>query len=108
MNHAMAKNLRQQWNDTCKAAGLKPISRYTAAQLLAVVYKYDREDITHNAKLLADVAYIQHEYGIEGGATPDKGFCELFARYVIEIEENGDKPTEWAQQLMREIYNITL
>ena len=47
-------DFRKQWNDACKAAGLKPITNDTAARIMAVVYEFDREDITHCPKLLTD------------------------------------------------------
>ena len=101
-------SLRKQWNDTCKAAGLKSITTDTAARIMAVVYEFDREDITHCPKLLADLDYIQDTYRIRGGMTPDKDFCAEFAKYVLEIENNNCEPTEWAKKLMIENYNIKL
>lgn len=101
-------NFRKQWNDTCKAAGLKPICFDTASRIMAIVYKFDREDITHCPKLLADLEYIQNEYGIDGGKIPHPNFQDLFAKYAKEIEDNGCEPTEWAKNLMEENYNIKL
>lgn len=101
-------NFRKQWNDTCKAAGLKPISTDTAARIMAVVYEFDREDITHCPKLLADLDYIQDEYGIGGGKIPYSDFQKLFAKYAQEIESNDCEPTEWAKKLTNENYNIKL
>ena len=63
-------DFRKQWNDAYKAAELKPITDDTAARILAVVYEFDREDITHCPKLLADLDYIQDTYRIRGGMTP--------------------------------------
>lgn len=102
------KDFRRQWNDTCRAAGIMPMSMKTAARILAVVYKFDREDITHSPKLKADLDYIQDTYGIRGGMTPDIDFCAEFARYVLEIEKNDDKPTQWAVKLMKDNYGINL
>ena len=99
-------NIRKQWNDTCKAAGLKPITTDTAARIMAVVYEFDREDITHCPKLLADLNYIQDEYGIDGGKIPHSDFQKLFEKYTREIEKNDCEPTEWAKKLMIENYNI--
>ena len=101
-------NFRKQWNDACKAAGLKPITNDTAARIMAIVYEFDREDITHSPKLLADLDYIQSEYGIDGGKIPYSNFQKLFAKYAKEIEDNGCEPTEWAKKLMIENYNINL
>ena len=101
-------DFRRQWNNTCRAAGLTSIGKDTAARLLAIVYKFDHELITHNTKLRADLDYIQDEYGIRDGLTPDKDFCVKFARYVLDIEKNGDNPTEWAKKLMKDNYCITL
>ena len=99
---------RKQCNDTCKAAGLKPICFDTAARIMAIVYEFDREDITHCPKLLADIEYIQNEYGIDGGQIPHQNFRDLFTKYAKEIEDNDCKPTEWAKKLMIENYNIKL
>lgn len=101
-------DFRKQWNDTCKAVGLKPICFDTAARIMAVVYEFDREDITHCPKLLADIEYIQNEYGIDGGKIPHPNFRDLFAKYAKEIEDNGCEPTEWAKKLMEENYGIKL
>ena len=101
-------DFRKQWNVTCKAAGLKPICFDTAARIMAIVYKFDREDITHCSKLLTDLKYIQDEYGIDGGKIPHSNFRDLFAKYAKEIEDNGCEPTEWAKKLMIENYNIKL
>lgn len=101
-------DFRKQWNDACKAAGLKPISTDTAARIMAIVYEFDREDITHCDKLLEDVRYIQDTYGIYGGACPNYIMSELIKKYVNEIEDNGCEPTEWAKKLMIENYNIKL
>ena len=101
-------DFRRQWNDTCKAAGIKPITKDTSARLMAVVYKFDNENVTHNTKLMADIRYIQQEYGIMPCETPDKDFCALFAKYVVEIERNNDNPTDWAKELMLNNYNIKL
>lgn len=100
--------LRKQWNDTCKAAGLKTITNDTAARIMAIVYEFDREDITHCQKLLTDLKYIQDEYGIDGGKIPHSDFQKLFAKYAKEIEDNECEPTEWAKKLMIENYNIKL
>lgn len=99
---------RKQWNDTCKSAGLKPVTIDTAARIMAVVFEVDREDITHCPKLLADLEYIQEEYGIDGGKIPHFVFQKLFAKYLNEIEANNCEPTEWAKKLMIENYNIKL
>lgn len=101
-------DFRKQWNDTCKTAGLKLISFDTAARIMAIVYKFDREDITHCPKLLVDLEYIQDEYGIDGGKIPHSDFQKLFAKYAKEIEDNDCEPTEWAKKLMKENYNINL
>ena len=101
-------NLRKQWNDTCKTAGLKPISTDTAARIMAIIYEFDREDITHCPKLLSDLDYIQEEYGIDGGKIPHSDFQKIFAKYTKEIEDNNCEPTEWAKKLMIENYNIKL
>lgn len=101
-------NFRKKWNDTCKAAGLKSITTDTAARIMAVVYEFDREDITHCPKLLADLEYIQDEYGIDGGKIPHPNFRDLFAKYAKEIEDSNCEPTEWARKLMIENYGIKL
>ena len=101
-------DFRKQWNDACKAAGLKPVTTDTAARIMAIIYMFDREDITHCPKLLADIEYIQSEYGIDGGKIPHSDFQKLFAKYVKEIEDNDCESTEWAKKLMEENYNIKL
>ena len=101
-------DFRKQWNDTCKAAGLKPITDDTAARIMAIIYEFDREDITHCPKLLADIEYIQNEYGIDGGKIPYSPFQKLFAKYAKEIEKNDCEPTEWAKKLMKENDGIEL
>ena len=35
-------DFRKQWNDTCKAAGLKPITLDTAARIMAVVFCFKK------------------------------------------------------------------
>lgn len=101
-------NLRKQWNDACKAAGLKPITNDTAARIMAIIYEFDREDITHCDKLLEDVRYIQDTYGIYGGACPNYVMSELIKKYVKEIEDNDCESTKWAKKLMIDNYNIKL
>lgn len=101
-------DFRKQWNDTCKAVGLKPICFDTAARIMSVIYEFDREDITHCTKLLTDIEYIKDEYGIDGGKIPHSDFQKLFAKYAKEIEDNGCEPTEWATKLMIENYGIKL
>lgn len=91
-------DFRKQWDDTCKAAGLKPVTTDTAARIMAIVYEFDREDITHCPKLLADIEYIQNEYGIDGGKIPHPNFRDLFAKYAKDIENNDCEPTEWAKK----------
>lgn len=101
-------DFRKQWNDTCKSAGLKPVTTDTAARIMAIIYMFDREAITHCPKLLADIEYIQNEYGIDGGKIPHSDFPKLFANYANEIENNDCEPTEWAKKLMNENYGIKL
>lgn len=100
--------LRKQWIYSCKAAGFNPISTDTAARIMAIVYEFDREDITHCPKLLADLEYIQSEYGIDGGKIPHSDFQRLFSKYAREIESNDCEPTGWAKKLMKDNYNIKL
>ena len=103
-------DFRKQWNDTCKAAGLVSIGKDTAAKLLAIVYVLggERESFTHNAKLMADIDYIQEQYGLKGGLVPSIHLVKKLKHYVREIHENNDEPTEWAIKLMKENYGITL
>lgn len=101
-------DFRRQWNDTCKAAGIKPITIDTAARIMAVVFCFDHELITHNPKLKADIHYIQEEYHLNACELPDAEFTRLFKHYAHEIEYNGFEPTEWAKKLMLNNYNIKL
>lgn len=105
----MTDSLRKQWNDTCKACGLKPISLDTAARIMAVVYAFDREEITHCEKLKTDIEYIQYVYNIGAGLTPNQEFIVKFQKYALCVE-NDDRgvPCEWVKKLMRENYNINL
>lgn len=103
-------NLRQQWNESCLAAGITSIGTHTAAKLLAIVYVLggERESFTHNAKLMADIEYIQEQYGLKGGLVPSIHLVKKLKHYVGELHENNDEPTEWAIKLMKENYGITL
>lgn len=102
-------NLRKQWNDTCKAAGIVSIGKDTAAKLLAIVYVLggEREAFTHNEKLKADLEYIQDVYGFQGGETPNEEVAKNVRGYVLQLELEKDYP-EWASKLMKENYSITL
>ena len=107
-------SLRKQWNDTCKAAGLKPISTDTAAKILAIVYVLggEREVFTHNEKLKSDIEYIQDVYGFKGGQTPNKEVADLFRKYVVELDfftpSINQWHPQWATKLMQENYGITI
>lgn len=102
------QNLRKQWNETCEAAGLKPITTDTAARIMAIVYCFDDELMTHSPKFMADIEHIQRCYGIDGGKRPYAGFRLLFVSYVREIERNDNKPPQWAVTLMQEMYGIKI
>lgn len=107
-------NLRKQWNDTCKAAGIVSIGKDTAAKLLAIVYVLgaEREAFTHNEKLKADIDYIQEVYGFQGGEVPNKEVAALFRKYVVELDfftpSVNQWCPQWAPKLMIENYNIKL
>ena len=102
-------NLKKQWNDTCKAAGLTAIGKGYAAKLLSIVYVLggEREIFTHNEKLKADIGYIQDVYGFQGCSTPNQEVAELLKSYVKELEAGNSIP-QWATKLMQENYGITL
>lgn len=102
-------DLRRQWNDTCKAAGIVSIGKDTAAKLLAIVYVLggEREAFTHNEKLKADIDYIQEVYGFQGGEVPNNTVSKKVKWYVDEIEQCDTYP-QWAAKLMKETYGITL
>lgn len=103
-------NLRKQWNDTCRAAGFASIKKNTAAQILAIIYILggEREIFTHNEKLMADIEYIQEEYGFMGGMMPDEYVSHRFKDYASELNHCGKDYPEWATRLMKENYNINL
>lgn len=103
-------NLRKQWNDACKAAGLVSISKDTAAKLLAVIYVHggEREVFTHNEKLKSDLEYVQETYSFFGGLIPDVEVKNKFRNYVKQLEATEKEPPKWARKLMIENYNIKL
>lgn len=107
-------NLRKQWNDTCKAAGIASIKKNTAAQILAIIYILggEREIFTHNEKLKADIEYIQEVYGFQDGEVPNKEVADLFRKYVVELDfftpSINQWYPQWAINLMKDNYNIKL
>lgn len=103
-------DLRKQWNEACKAAGLVSIGKDTAAKLLAIVYVLggERESFTHNEKLKADIDYIQEVYGFQGGEVPSQEVVELLKSYTKELEANEKDYPQWAKKLMEENYSINI
>lgn len=106
----MIKSFREQWNDSCRVCGFASIKKNTAAQILAIIYIFggEREVFTHNEKLLADIEYIQQEYGFYGGMIPDGYVVQRFQTYAKELFHCGQDYPEWAIKLMKENYNITI
>ena len=104
------ENLKKQWNDSCKAVGLIAIGRDTAAKLLAIVYVLggEREAFVFNVKINADLDYIRDVYGFHGGNTPDIEVAERLKKYVKELEDAGENYTNWAKNMMKDLYNIIL
>lgn len=103
-------NLRQQWNESCKAAGLVSIGKDTAAKLLAIVYVLggEREAFTHNEKLKADIDYIQDVYGFQGGDSPQQDVAKKLRKYAFELSSCNDNYPKLATKLMQENYGIKL
>lgn len=73
------------------------------------------EEFTHNPKAMADAAYIQRRYRLEGSETPDAEFARLLRVYVKDLEakttmkENGAyKPADWATEMYRDRYGIKI
>ena len=91
------------------SADIPFLSTDTSARILAIVYVYggDKESMTHNVKLKADLEYIQKKHGIEGGETPDEKISVLIKKYVSEFESK-EKAPQWAKEMFNEKYGIEL
>lgn len=102
------KDLHQQFLDTCISAGIVMIGCDLAARILAVVYKYDDENITHSPKLRADLEYIKKQYYIGGGQIADTRLVELLKERIATLPDDRDKIPTWATKLFKERYNLNL
>jgi len=84
----MNENLRKVWNDTCLAAGIDSISLGHAAITGAMLLIHgNHEAFTHNAKLVADLLYIQQRYHLQGSETPDSDYVAELQACVKEMEQ---------------------
>lgn len=118
------ENRRELWNKACLHAGIPAISTDTAARIMAVVYVHgNNEAFTFNQNCIADMDYIQKRFGMYGAGVPDSEFARLLKGYIKELEEFIEKnkhlaeergvvfydaKPQWATDLFKENYNITL
>ena len=112
-------SLYSQWLRSFESANIKVISLNTVAKILAITYVYggDSSDFTLNQKFIDDIKYIQRVYHIHGAGQSNKDLIEIFQSYVRILEQFESKQTdnntgktapEWAINLFKERYNITL
>lgn len=107
----MKPNLRRQWNDACLSIGIDSISPSKSAMIMAVLMHLgNNEAMVMNQHFVADVAYIQEKYKLQGGEIPDQEFVEYFKEYERELKESLDKDVipEWAEKLFMTDYEIKL
>lgn len=110
------QTLYEQWILACESGGIPPFGIHTAAKIAATMLVYTpSEEFTHNPKAMADAAYIQRRYRLEGSETPDAEFARLLRVYVKDLEakttmkENGAyKPADWATEMYRDRYGIKI
>ena len=117
------EQLRNDWNNACLMAGVPAITLDTCARLFAVLYVHgNNEYMTHHKGFLADVAYIQKRFHIQGGEQPDPDFVMAVKDYISELEQyeldhkderDGDgifqrHIPEWATELFKNRYGIKL
>lgn len=104
--------LYRSWLESCLQSGLKAFSGDTAARILAVVFNCgDNAAITHNAKLRADLDYIQKRWKIGGGVTPEKPISsqiKVYNKLIADSVEAGGGYPEWASGLMLGRYGVRL
>lgn len=104
---------KTKWNKTCLASNIPALSLDTSARIMSIIYVHggDKEVITHNTKLRADLSYIQDRFNIEGGRTCNAEFAQALKAYVKELEtyaKTHDTIPEWAKSLMKQMYNIKM
>ena len=101
-------NLRQQWNDTCLAAGIPAFSVDYAAKTMAILLHFGNyEAMVLSPKFRADCDYIQKRWHMNGGETPDMEFVEVLQQYD-EVLKDLTEPPEWAKKWIKEQYGINL
>ena len=105
-------DLRQQWNETCLAAGIPSLSTEACAMILSIVYMTDNdENIVMNKKLQADIDYIKKRFHIEGGEIPDWYLGQAVKAFIMTTEKAIQKYGDWpllVKDFFKEYYNIEL
>ena len=103
-----SKNLRKQWNEACLQTGIPALTLSTCARIMAILYHYgNNEAMVLSPHFRADCEYVQKRYHIQGGETPDLDFIKEFQpieRGLRDLKE----PPQWAKELMKNMYNITI
>ena len=101
-------DLYSQMLQCAAAVGLPIISKWTAAQILYIVYAYGgaREEFTLSPKFRAEMRYIQTVYGVDGGEMPD---LEIIA-YIKQLNAENEfgKPSQWASDFCKQRYGFSL
>ena len=107
----MSECLRQQWNEACLSLGIPALTTATSAKIMAILLHYgNNEAMVLSPHFRADCDYIQRRYHIQGGEIPDEEFATELRKYNSELERLGTfaKPPQWAVDLMKNMYNITI
>lgn len=115
-------NLYQQWNETCRQAGIPALSTDTAARLMAVLYEYgNNEGFTYNQRFLADMEYIKKRFGLHEMGIIEPKFHASLKGYIKELQEyqdvhkNDDKDDkhpyrslapDWVPEMLKQRYNM--
>lgn len=78
---------------------------------MAILLHYgNNEAMVLSPHFRADCDYIQRRYHIQGGEIPDEEFATELRNCNSELERLGTfaKPPQWAVDLMKNMYNITI
>lgn len=103
-----AESLRQQWNEACLQVGLPALTLQTCARIMAILLHYgNNEAFVLSPHFRADCEYVKKRYHINGGESPDIEFVVAFQ--AVEKKLRGlEQPPQWAKELMKEMYNISI
>lgn len=99
---------------TALSCGLPIISADNSARIMAVLYVHgNNEFMVHCPKFAVEMRYIQDRFNLKGAHIPNPEITALIRRYSKELEEYEkahpkDRYPNWAKELYKKRYNITL